>query len=143
MELFISHHVFCAAAPPDLSGYSRTFLPSLPYHVTSFCDRGTPRRLAKQGKAIEEFRRMGSLQRTDSTYANQVLHYYPEYPKALGISVALTNLPAYGLFCGATEIEKSQPVNIPDAGKRKKKKRTRATDSFTGTFDGNKIHCEI
>ncbi|XP_026202053.1 MAP kinase-interacting serine/threonine-protein kinase 1 isoform X2 [Anabas testudineus] len=33
------------------------------------------------------------------------------------------------------EIEKSQPVNIPDAAKRKKKKRTRATDSFTGTFD--------
>lgn len=44
---------------------------------------------------------------------------------------------AYGLFCVATEIEKSQPVNIPDAAKRKKKKRTRATDSFTGTFDGN------
>lgn len=36
-----------------------------------------------------------------------------------------------------TEIEKSQPVNIPDAARRKKKKRTRATDSFTGTFDGN------
>ncbi|XP_062279778.1 MAP kinase-interacting serine/threonine-protein kinase 1 isoform X1 [Scomber scombrus] len=33
------------------------------------------------------------------------------------------------------EIEKSQPVNIPDAAKRKKKKRTRATDSSTGTFD--------
>ncbi|XP_056132203.1 MAP kinase-interacting serine/threonine-protein kinase 1 isoform X3 [Lampris incognitus] len=33
------------------------------------------------------------------------------------------------------EIEKSQPVCIPDAAKRKKKKRTRATDSFTGTFD--------
>uniref|UniRef100_A0A671V9I8 MAPK interacting serine/threonine kinase 1 n=1 Tax=Sparus aurata TaxID=8175 RepID=A0A671V9I8_SPAAU len=32
-------------------------------------------------------------------------------------------------------IEKSQPVNIPDAAKRKKKKRTRATDSSTGTFD--------
>ncbi|XP_034035549.1 MAP kinase-interacting serine/threonine-protein kinase 1 isoform X2 [Thalassophryne amazonica] len=33
------------------------------------------------------------------------------------------------------EPEKSQPVSIPDAGKRKKKKRTRATDSSTGTFD--------
>lgn len=42
------------------------------------------------------------------------------------------------LFCAATEFEKSLPVNIPDAAKRKKKKRTRATDSFTGTFDGNK-----
>ncbi|XP_030583815.1 MAP kinase-interacting serine/threonine-protein kinase 1 [Archocentrus centrarchus] len=31
--------------------------------------------------------------------------------------------------------EKTQPVNIPDAGKRRKKKRTRATDSSTGTFD--------
>ncbi|KAM6938927.1 MAP kinase-interacting serine/threonine-protein kinase 1 isoform 1-T2 [Lycodopsis pacificus] len=36
---------------------------------------------------------------------------------------------------GPEEIEKSQPVNIPDAAKRKKKKRTRATDSSTGTFD--------
>ncbi|KAM4574934.1 MAP kinase-interacting serine/threonine-protein kinase 1 [Fundulus diaphanus] len=36
---------------------------------------------------------------------------------------------------GPAEIEKSQPVNIPDFGKRRKKKRTRATDSFTGTFD--------
>lgn len=42
-----------------------------------------------------------------------------------------------GFFCVASEIEKSQPVNIPDAAKRKKKKRTRATDSSTGTFDGN------
>lgn len=38
----------------------------------------------------------------------------------------------------ATEIEKSQPLNIPDAAKRRKKKRTRATDSFTGSFDGSK-----
>ncbi|XP_019936918.2 MAP kinase-interacting serine/threonine-protein kinase 1 [Paralichthys olivaceus] len=36
---------------------------------------------------------------------------------------------------GPSDFEKSQPVNIPDAAKRKKKKRTRATDSFTGTFD--------
>ncbi|TNN69248.1 MAP kinase-interacting serine/threonine-protein kinase 1 [Liparis tanakae] len=36
---------------------------------------------------------------------------------------------------GPAEIEKSQPVNIPDAAKRKKKKRTRATDRSTGTFD--------
>uniref|UniRef100_A0A8C4E6B9 non-specific serine/threonine protein kinase n=1 Tax=Dicentrarchus labrax TaxID=13489 RepID=A0A8C4E6B9_DICLA len=47
----------------------------------------------------------------------------------------LTNLLAFGFFCVATEMEKSQPVNIPDAAKRKKKKRTRATDSSTGTFD--------
>uniref|UniRef100_A0AAQ4PAH0 non-specific serine/threonine protein kinase n=1 Tax=Gasterosteus aculeatus aculeatus TaxID=481459 RepID=A0AAQ4PAH0_GASAC len=33
------------------------------------------------------------------------------------------------------DIEKSQPVNIPDAAKRKKKKRTRATDSSMGTFN--------
>uniref|UniRef100_A0A3Q2GA78 non-specific serine/threonine protein kinase n=1 Tax=Cyprinodon variegatus TaxID=28743 RepID=A0A3Q2GA78_CYPVA len=38
------------------------------------------------------------------------------------------------LSLGPAEIEKSQPVNIPDFVKRKKKKRTRATDSFTGTF---------
>uniref|UniRef100_A0A8C5FVH5 MAPK interacting serine/threonine kinase 1 n=1 Tax=Gadus morhua TaxID=8049 RepID=A0A8C5FVH5_GADMO len=30
---------------------------------------------------------------------------------------------------------KSQPLNIPEAAKRKKKKRTRAKDSFTGSFD--------
>ncbi|KAJ3598990.1 hypothetical protein NHX12_032953 [Muraenolepis orangiensis] len=35
----------------------------------------------------------------------------------------------------AVEMEKSQPLNIPEAGKRKKKKRSRATDSFTGGFD--------
>ncbi|XP_022615283.1 MAP kinase-interacting serine/threonine-protein kinase 1 isoform X1 [Seriola dumerili] len=35
----------------------------------------------------------------------------------------------------SADFEKSQPVNIPDAAKRKKKKRTRATDSSTGTFD--------
>uniref|UniRef100_H3CMC2 non-specific serine/threonine protein kinase n=1 Tax=Tetraodon nigroviridis TaxID=99883 RepID=H3CMC2_TETNG len=34
-----------------------------------------------------------------------------------------------------TEIEKSQPVNIPDAIKKKKKKRIRASDSSTGTFE--------
>lgn len=52
--------------------------------------------------------------------------------------------------CIAVENEKSQPVNIPNAAKRKKKKRTRATDSSTGTFDGNKadiilklnVHCK-
>nr|XP_057928519.1 MAP kinase-interacting serine/threonine-protein kinase 1 [Doryrhamphus excisus] len=32
-------------------------------------------------------------------------------------------------------VEPSQPLNIPDALKRKKKKRSRATDSSTGTFD--------
>ncbi|XP_017262368.1 MAP kinase-interacting serine/threonine-protein kinase 1 [Kryptolebias marmoratus] len=36
---------------------------------------------------------------------------------------------------GPAEIESSQPVNIPDLAKRRKKKRTRATDSFTGSFD--------
>nr|XP_020462722.1 MAP kinase-interacting serine/threonine-protein kinase 1 isoform X1 [Monopterus albus] len=36
---------------------------------------------------------------------------------------------------GLSENEKSQPVNIPDVAKRKKKKRTRATDSSIGTFD--------
>lgn len=35
----------------------------------------------------------------------------------------------------SAEFEKSQPVSIVDAVKRKKKKRTRATDSFTATFD--------
>lgn len=70
VELCIPYHVFSAAAPPDLSGYSRSFLPSLPSHVTSFCYRGTPWLLVKQGKAIEEFRRMGSLQRADSTFPN-------------------------------------------------------------------------
>lgn len=45
--------------------------------------------------------------------------------------------PLCDLFCAAAEIASSQPVNIPDLAKRKKKKRTRATDSFTGTFDGN------
>ncbi|KAM9831389.1 MAP kinase-interacting serine/threonine-protein kinase 1 [Neosynchiropus ocellatus] len=40
-----------------------------------------------------------------------------------------------GLPLVPTEVEKSQPVNIPDAAKKKKKKRTRATDSSTGTFD--------
>ena len=43
------------------------------------------------------------------------------------------------LFCFAADFEKSQPVNIPDATKRKKKKRTRKTESFTGTFDGMKL----
>ncbi|CDQ91325.1 unnamed protein product [Oncorhynchus mykiss] len=34
----------------------------------------------------------------------------------------------------------SQPINIPDAKKRtKKKKRCRATDSFTGRFQGKSI----
>lgn len=34
-----------------------------------------------------------------------------------------------------TEFEKSQMEDVADAVKRKKKKRTRATDSFTATFD--------
>ncbi|XP_061681636.1 MAP kinase-interacting serine/threonine-protein kinase 1 [Syngnathoides biaculeatus] len=32
------------------------------------------------------------------------------------------------------EVEKSQPLNIPDAAKRKKKKRSRAINSTSGTF---------
>ncbi|XP_056893448.1 MAP kinase-interacting serine/threonine-protein kinase 1 isoform X3 [Takifugu flavidus] len=36
---------------------------------------------------------------------------------------------------GTTGFEKSQPVNIPDAVKKKKKKRIRASDSSTGTFE--------
>ncbi|XP_037530671.1 MAP kinase-interacting serine/threonine-protein kinase 1 [Nematolebias whitei] len=39
------------------------------------------------------------------------------------------------LLQGPAGLESSQPVNIPDLSKRKKKKRNRATDSFTGTFD--------
>ncbi|XP_016886847.1 MAP kinase-interacting serine/threonine-protein kinase 1 [Cynoglossus semilaevis] len=35
---------------------------------------------------------------------------------------------------GPLDLEQSQPVNIPDVAKRKKKKRTKATESFTGTF---------
>lgn len=58
------------------------------------------------------------------------------YSNPLAKSV-LFLLICFHFFCVATEIEKSQPVNIPDAAKRKKKKRTRATDSSTGTFDGN------
>ncbi|XP_062308386.1 MAP kinase-interacting serine/threonine-protein kinase 1 [Osmerus eperlanus] len=34
----------------------------------------------------------------------------------------------------STEMEVSLPLSIPDAAKRKKKRRTRATDSFTGNF---------
>ncbi|XP_068599345.1 MAP kinase-interacting serine/threonine-protein kinase 1 [Brachionichthys hirsutus] len=36
---------------------------------------------------------------------------------------------------GPAEMEKSQPVNIPDAARRKKKKRARATGRSTGTFE--------
>lgn len=50
---------------------------------------------------------------------------------------AVTHLLSNGFFCVAAEIEKSESVNVPDAAKRKKKKRTRATDRSTGTFDGN------
>lgn len=40
------------------------------------------------------------------------------------------------MFFFNTGFEKSQPVNIPDAVKKKKKKRIRASDSSTGTFEG-------
>lgn len=49
----------------------------------------------------------------------------------------------YFYLCADAEVEKSQPVNIPDASKRKKKKRTRATDSSTGTFDGKESHITV
>lgn len=132
---------FSMTAPPDLSGYSCTFPPSLPSHVASFCYRRTPWLLAKQGKAAWEFRRIGMLQRTDSicSKAQQVqLHWFSEHHSNWQCLCCLIckSFSTYGFVCAAIEIEKSQPVNIPDAAKRKKKKRTRATDSSTGTFDG-------
>lgn len=37
----------------------------------------------------------------------------------------------------------SQPIDIPDAKKRnKKKKRCRATDSFSGRFEGKSFYCQ-
>lgn len=40
-----------------------------------------------------------------------------------------------------TDMPSSQPIDIPDAKKRnKKKKRCRATDSFSGRFEGNCFH---
>ena len=39
-----------------------------------------------------------------------------------------------------TDMPSSQPIDIPDAKKRnKKKKRCRATDSFSGRFEGKKL----
>lgn len=39
------------------------------------------------------------------------------------------------------DMPSSQPIDIPDAKKRnKKKKRCRATDSFSGRFEGNSFH---
>lgn len=44
----------------------------------------------------------------------------------------------FGLQCSARpDMPASQPIDIPDAKKRgKKKKRGRATDSFSGRFEG-------
>uniref|UniRef100_A0A8C0AV82 Uncharacterized protein n=1 Tax=Buteo japonicus TaxID=224669 RepID=A0A8C0AV82_9AVES len=40
-------------------------------------------------------------------------------------------------LCSGTDMPSSQPIDIPDAKKRnKKKKRCRATDSFSGRFEG-------
>lgn len=42
-------------------------------------------------------------------------------------------------FCSGTDMPSSQPIDIPDAKKRnKKKKRCRATDSFSGRFEGER-----
>lgn len=42
--------------------------------------------------------------------------------------------------CDLTDMPSSQPIDIPDAKKRiKKKKRCRATDSFSGRFEGKKL----
>lgn len=39
--------------------------------------------------------------------------------------------------CFSADMPSSQPIDIPDAKKRnKKKKRCRATDSFSGRFEG-------
>lgn len=63
-------------------------------------------------------------------------------PAGLARSIPLGTFPPVVLFSYsprlfAVEFEKTQPISITDAAKRKKKKRTRATDSCTGTFDGN------
>lgn len=40
-------------------------------------------------------------------------------------------------LCSGPDMPSSQPIDIPDAKKRnKKKKRCRATDSFSGRFEG-------
>lgn len=106
------------------------------------CSRATPWLWARWGRAAGEFRRTGSLQRRDRTFpkALQVQQLWSSWiiwcahSYTPGKSVPVLTC---GFFWIAAEIEKSQPVNIPDAAKRKKKKRTRATDSSTGTFDGN------
>lgn len=42
-------------------------------------------------------------------------------------------------LCSGTDMPSSQPIDIPDAKKRnKKKKRCRATDSFSGRFEGER-----
>lgn len=44
---------------------------------------------------------------------------------------------------GFTDMPSSQPIDIPDAKKRnKKKKRCRATDSFSGRFEGKFFYCQ-
>lgn len=43
-----------------------------------------------------------------------------------------------------TDMPSSQPIDIPDAKKRnKKKKRCRATDSFSGRFEGKELLCLV
>lgn len=42
-------------------------------------------------------------------------------------------------LCFGTDMPSSQPIDIPDTKKRnKKKKRCRATDSFSGRFEGER-----
>uniref|UniRef100_A0A8C5FIS0 MAPK interacting serine/threonine kinase 1 n=1 Tax=Gadus morhua TaxID=8049 RepID=A0A8C5FIS0_GADMO len=69
-----------------------------------------------------------------SGYSRTFRSLPPPPPARCGVLAVKEKLPG----CGprrAVEIEKSQPLNIPEAAKRKKKKRTRAKDSFTGSFD--------
>ena len=124
-----------------ITGCSRTFPPPLPSVWPPVCYRVTPWLWAKWGRAAEEFGRTGWLQRTAST-----IHRAQQVPKLWGYRILghtvthkhnLYRVDYIWIVLFYTEIEKSQPVNIPDTSKRKKKKRTRATDSSTGTFDGN------
>uniref|UniRef100_A0A8C5AQ34 non-specific serine/threonine protein kinase n=1 Tax=Gadus morhua TaxID=8049 RepID=A0A8C5AQ34_GADMO len=66
-----------------------------------------------------------------SGYSRTFRSLPPPPPARCGVLAVKEKLPG----CGPRKIEKSQPLNIPEAAKRKKKKRTRAKDSFTGSFD--------
>lgn len=77
---------------------------------------------------------------TEERQLTGITAYYCDYSELAESVLFKLILLVYGFVCLAADFEKSQPVTIPDAAKRKKKKRTRATDSSTGTFDGNKTH---